>query len=248
MTDEPDGRLIVALDLPGEREIVEMFERLRPAVTFFKLGLEAWAACGPPVVRRIRDAGGRVFLDLKFHDIPRTVHRACRAALDLGVDMINVHAGGGAAMMREAARAGKEWRLSAGCGDGPRFPAIIAVTLLTHIGAEELEAIIGPSPYDPAAFVEKLALMAREAGLQGVVASGREAPRLRRIAGEGFLIVTPGVRPAGADAGGHARWVTPSEALAGGADMIVVGRPITGAADPLEAARAIRAEIAGVGA
>lgn len=245
MKGDIEGRLIVALDLPGEEEIFEMFERLRPAVSFFKLGLEAWSACGPPVVRRIRDAGGRVFLDLKFHDIPRTVQRACRAALELGVDIINVHAGGGGKMMEAAARARAEWREERGEIARGVFPAIIAVTLLTHIGADELDALIGPTPYDPGSFAEKLSLMARKAGLQGVVASGREASRIRARTGEDFLIVTPGVRPAGADAGGHARRVTPSEALADGADLIVVGRPVTGAADPLEAARAIQAEMSG---
>jgi orotidine-5'-phosphate decarboxylase len=213
-----------------------MFRRLQPRVRFFKLGLEAYSACGPSIVRRIKEEGGRVFLDLKYHDIPRTVHRACRAALDLGVDLLNVHAGGGGQMMREAARAREAWRCGAGAGDDSPFPAIIGVTLLTHIGPEEFETVFGPRPSGPEAFVERLAILARDSGLQGIVASGREAPLIRKTIGKDFLIVTPGVRPAGADDGGHARKVTPLEALRNGSDMIVMGRPITGAKDPAAAA------------
>lgn len=237
-------RLIVALDLPSQTHIYQMFERLFPTIRFFKLGLEAYAACGPAIVRTIKEAGGLVFLDLKYHDIPQTVHRACLAGLELGADLINLHASGGIAMMEEAARAREVWRKEAG-GEERRepFPAIIGVTLLTHIGREEYLKIFGQSALDAPDFVVRLSLLARDAGLQGVVASGHEIQMIRKAVGEGFLIVTPGIRPAGEDTGGHARRVTPADALANGADLIVVGRPITGASDPLSAAQSILEEM-----
>jgi orotidine-5'-phosphate decarboxylase len=239
-------RLIVALDLPTDVEVRRMFERLFPLVRFFKLGLEAFTAAGPDIVRDIKESGGRVFLDLKFHDIPRTVYRACRAALEHGVDIIDVHASGGYSMMREAARALEDWRGVVGPGpEGDTFPVVIGVTLLTHIGALEYGRIFGSNSGAPAVFAERLAGLAREAGLQGVVCSGREAGGIRAMAGENFLIVTPGVRPAGSDVGGHARAVTPLEALSNGADLVVVGRPITGAGDPAGAARSILEDISG---
>jgi orotidine-5'-phosphate decarboxylase len=185
-----------------------MFETLFPTVKFFKLGLEAYSACGPSLVRFIKNSGGSVFLDLKFHDIPRTVQRACLAALELGADIINVHASGGALMMKEAAGAGVIWREKVEVrGRKELFPAIIAVTLLTHIGEEEFCRIYGATSLEPAGFVERLSIMVRESGLQGVVASGRETRMIRDKLGEDFLIVTPGVRPAGTEDGGHARKV-----------------------------------------
>jgi len=247
MRIENDMRLIVALDLPSRDEIHGMFETLFPTVKFFKLGLEAYSACGPPIVEAIKSSGGRVFLDLKFHDIPITVHRACLAALRLGADIVNLHASGGMTMMREAARAREAWFSETGRKDpNDIFPAIIGVTLLTHIGEEEYESIYGSASVGPAGFVEKLAVMVRDSGLQGVVSSGREARAIRERTGENFLIVTPGVRPAGSDTGGHERKVTPAEAIANGSDLLVVGRPITGFADPLEAAKGVLAEIAGI--
>ncbi len=248
MKIEKEMKLIVALDLPSRDEITGMFRTLYPTVKFFKLGLEAYSACGPSIVRSIKEAGGFVFLDLKFHDIPVTVHRACLAALRLGADIVNLHASGGSLMMKEAARAREIWLTeAAGRADTDDiFPAIIGVTLLTHIGREEYDTIYGSASIGPAGFVEKLALMARDSGLQGVVSSGREARAIREKTGEDFLIVTPGVRPPGSDTGGHARKVTPSEALSNGSDLIVVGRPVTGSADPLDAATQILDEIAAV--
>ncbi len=240
----PEERLIVALDLPSKERIYGMFELLFPTVKFFKLGLEAYSACGPALVREIKESGGSVFLDLKFHDIPRTVHRACLAALELGADIVNVHASGGGLMMAEAAEARKIWmKKQERAGGGGIFPAIIGVTLLTHVGEEEYRKVFGSTRLGPTDFVARLARLARESGLQGVVSSGREARMIRKEAGEDFLIVTPGVRPAGSDDGGHARKVTPAEALSNGADLLVVGRPITGSDDPASAARGIIDEI-----
>jgi orotidine-5'-phosphate decarboxylase len=247
MKMDADMRLIVALDLPSRDEITGMFETLFPTVKFFKLGLEAYSACGPSIVRTIKDAGGFVFLDLKFHDIPITVHRACLAALRLGADIVNLHASGGGVMMREAARAREIWFGEVGRLEADDlFPAIIGVTLLTHIGGEEYDSIFGSGLIGPAAFVEKLALMARDSGLQGVVSSGQEARAIRERIGDDFLIVTPGVRPTGSDSGGHQRKVTPSEAFSNGSDMIVVGRPVTGATNPPDAAKKILEEIAAI--
>ena len=240
-----DRRLIVALDLPSRNQVHKMFETLFPTVKFFKLGIEAYSTCGPSLVKSIKDSGGLVFLDLKFHDIPRTVHRACLASLELGADMINVHASGGGLMMEEAARARDIWIAGKRVRDRDGlFPAIIAVTLLTHIGEEEYYRVYGSIPLEPAGFVERLSLLVKESGLQGVVASGRETRLIREKVGEDFLIVTPGVRLSGAADGGHARRVTPAEALSNGSDFIVVGRPITEAPEPLGAAKMILEEIA----
>ncbi len=246
MNIESGERLIVALDLPTRDTIYRMYDLLFPAVKTFKLGLQAYAACGPSIVETIKDSGGDVFLDLKYHDIPATVHRACLAALELGVDMINVHASGGRTMMEAAARARELWVGRGGVrGGSSLFPAIIAVTLLTNIGKDEYREIFGPEAVEPNSFVGKLSLMAKDSGLQGVVASGREARLIREMTADDFLIVTPGVRPAGAEDGGHARRVTPVEAISNGADFIVVGRPITASPDPLEAAMSILEEIRG---
>ncbi len=244
MKIESEKRLIVALDFPSEDQIYDMIETLFPTVKFFKIGLEAYSACGPSLVQFIKKSGGSVFLDLKFHDIPRTVQRACLAALELGADIINVHASGGALMMKEAAGARVIWREKAGGrGREELFPAIIAVTLLTHIGEGEYYKIYGATPLSPGGFVEKLSISVKESGLQGVVASGRETRMIRDKLGEDFLIVTPGVRPAGAEDGGHVRKVTPVEAINNGSDLIVVGRPITGAEEPLSAAKVILDEM-----
>jgi orotidine-5'-phosphate decarboxylase len=240
MKIDTEKRLIVALDLPSREQIRKMFELLFPTVNFFKLGLEAYSACGPPIVREIKEMGGSVFLDLKFHDIPTTVHRACLAALDLGADIVNIHASGGGLMMSEAAEARRIWvDRQEGLSSADIFPAIIGVTLLTHVGEKEYYRVFGSTPVDPSNFVARLARLVRESGLQGVVSSGREARLIREEAGKDFLIVTPGIRPAGVDDGGHARKVTPTKALSNGSDLLVVGRPITGAEDPVGEAKRI---------
>jgi len=230
-----DPRVIVALDFPGEAPAVSLVDRLDPGRCRLKVGKEMFTRLGPAFVERLSRRGFQVFLDLKFHDIPNTVASACAAAADLGVWMINLHASGGRAMM-EAARE----RL-AGL---PRPPLLIAVTVLTSLDAGDLEQI--GCPGDPRDRVLRLARLVKEAGLDGVVCSPREASPVRSASGADFLLVTPGVRPAGGDVGDQKRVMTPGEAVAAGADYLVIGRPITAAAEPLQALAEIERDIGGV--
>lgn len=227
-------RVIVALDFPDAGAALALAGRLDPGACRLKVGKELFTAAGPGLVEKLQHSGFSVFLDLKFHDIPSTVAAACTAAAGLGVWMMNVHALGGRAMM-EAARAALAGRRNP--------PRLIAVTLLTSIGAADMEEI--GLAGDPQEAVTRLARLAHACGLDGVVCSAREARELRRQCGPQFLLVTPGIRPAGAATGDQQRVATPRQALADGVDYIVIGRPITRAPDPLAALRAINAEIAG---
>lgn len=229
-----DPRIIVALDFPDDKGALALAARLDPQLCRLKVGKELFTATGPSLVERLQRSGFGVFLDLKFHDIPNTVAAACVAAADLGVWMINVHALGGRAMM-EAARAALARRRAA--------PKLIAVTLLTSIGAEDMGEI--GLAGDPREAVSRLARLAQACGLDGVVCSAQETAVLRQQLGSGFWLVTPGIRPEGAVADDQQRIATPRRAIAGGADYLVIGRPITRAPDPLAALRAINAEIAG---
>ncbi len=228
---DPGNRLIAALDVASEAEADALVARLGGAPSWLKIGLELFCAAGPAIVRRHAQAA-RVMLDLKLHDIPETVGRATRQVAQLGAGLITVHAGGGRAML-EAAVAGAR-----AVGEA----RILAVTVLTSLDDADLDAIgaIGPT----AELVLRRAQLAIAAGCGGVVASPHEAARIRAIAPPGFLIVTPGIRPAGAEAGDQKRVTTPAAARAAGADLIVVGRPLRDAADPAAAARAIAAELA----
>ncbi len=217
-----DPRIIVALDYPTADLALALVERLRPELCRLKVGKELFTRAGPGFVDRLVKAGFDVFLDLKFHDIPNTVARACAAAADLGVWMVNVHALGGRRMM-EAARAALD-------GAGER-PLLIGVTVLTSLGAQDL-AEIGLAG-TPESNVQRLAALAHSAGLDGVVCSPREAAVLRAGEGDRFVLVTPGVRPAGAAADDQRRVMTPVEAVAGGAHYLVMGRPVTQADDPV---------------
>ncbi|MCC6159429.1 MAG: orotidine-5'-phosphate decarboxylase [Deltaproteobacteria bacterium] len=196
-----------------------------------KIGFELFVSEGPALVERFVADGHRVFLDLKFHDIPNTIAQAVRAAKRLRVWMTNVHASGGGDMMRAAAEAARDE--AAKCGQ--TAPLVIAVTVLTSLADSDLARIGMAGTSDDAA--ARLAMAAREAGLDGVVCSAREAARIKREAGNDFLCVTPGIRPPWSQAGDQKRTVTPAEALAAGADYLVVGRPITRADDPADAAR-----------
>ena len=198
------------------------------------MGSVLFTAAGPAAVEMVRKRGGRVFLDLKYHDIPATVTGAVEAAVRLGVGLLTVHASGGAAMLRAAAAA-------AGAAGRDR-PQIVAVTVLTSLDRAALHRELGV-PIAVEGQAVHLAALAREAGCDGVVASPREAGRLRAILGPAVVIVTPGIRPAGGSADDQARIATPAIAVRAGADYLVVGRPITGAADPAAAAAAILAEI-----
>lgn len=231
-------KLIVALDLPSGNAATRMAERLEGHVGMFKVGSELFTAEGPVPVRYLVTTGHEVFLDLKFHDIPNTVRAAARGAAELGVRMMNVHASGGRKMM-EAALEGAR---SAGIGTGSEAcPKVLAVTVLTSLESRDLEELgISGTPVEA---VIRLARLAQDAGLDGVVASAREISALRQACGPDFLIVTPGIRPATAATHDQARIATPASAIAAGADYLVVGRPIIGAADVAAAADALVAEM-----
>lgn len=229
----PDPRIIVALDYADAADALAIVDRLAPALCRLKVGKELFTRSGPELVREFVGRGFDVFLDLKFHDIPNTVAQACRAAAELGVWMVNVHAQGGRKMMTAAREALND--------AGGRRPLLIAVTILTSLGAEDL-AEVGLSG-SPADNVLRLATLARDSGLDGVVCSPREATALAGSLGPAFRLVTPGVRPAGASADDQKRVMTPGQAVAAGAHYLVVGRPITQAPDPIAVLRAIAGEI-----
>jgi orotidine-5'-phosphate decarboxylase len=218
-------RLVVAVDLSARDEILALVEELRGLAGVFKLGLQAFIANGPSVVREVAALGERVFLDLKIHDIPNTARHAVAEASALGAAILTVHAAGGEAMLRACAEAASPETL------------VLAVTVLTSLDEGELGRIgMSGSPLDSAV---RLATLAREAGLRGVVASPQEIAAIRAACGPGFVILTPGIRPVGTDAGDQRRMMTPREAIAAGADYLVVGRPITAAANRREAAQRI---------
>ncbi|AUB83335.1 orotidine-5'-phosphate decarboxylase [Candidatus Thiodictyon syntrophicum] len=228
--------IIVALDVAAKAPALALVERLDPTRCRLKVGNELFTRLGPSIVRTLHKRGFEVFLDLKFHDIPNTVAAACAAAADLGVWMLNVHCTGGAAMIA-AARA----RLDQVGGARRPVPRLIGVTVLTSLDADDLAAV--GCPGEPRERVLRLAELGRRAGLDGVVCSPQEAALVRRALGPGFLLVTPGVRPAGAAVGDQKRVMTPAQAIAAGADYLVIGRPITGAPDPAAALAAIEQEL-----
>lgn len=227
-----EPRVIVALDYPAAEPALALVDRLTPGSCRLKVGKELFTRCGPSLVTQLVERGFDVFLDLKFHDIPNTVARACSVAAELGVWMVNVHASGGRRML-EAAREALD--------AASHRPMLIGVTVLTSLSEAELHEIgFAGTPADN---VERLAALAGDAGLDGVVCSPREVAMLRAARGPGFRLVTPGIRPAGAAQGDQSRVMTPAEALSAGADDLVIGRPITAAADPMAALSAIEAEI-----
>jgi orotidine-5'-phosphate decarboxylase len=235
----PDARacLAVALDLPGRAALLAMARRVAPEAGVLKLGLEAFVAEGPSFVREVVAAGAEVFLDLKLHDIPNTVGRAAAAAVATGAAIVNCHASGGRDMMRAFGAEGR----AAAAKAGRIAPRLIAVTVLTSLDAAALAAVgVSGTPREAAL---RLASLAREAGLDGVVCSAGEISAIRAACGQDFLLVVPGVRPAGIEWGDQKRVATPGDAIRAGADLLVVGRPITGAADPAAAARSVVEEI-----
>lgn len=230
-------RLIVALDVDRASEARRLADSLRGSVGAFKIGSRLFTAEGPGFVRELTSRGDRVFLDLKFHDIPNTVAGAVQAATRLGVWMVNVHAAGGRDMMLAAREAAGETSAHAGVDR----PLVIAVTVLTSLSAESLrEAGVGEPPL---AQVARLARLAKESGLDGVVASPLEIGAVRQACGEDFQIVTPGIRGAQDAKGDQTRTLSPREAVASGASYIVVGRPIIAAPDPRGAAEAVVREL-----
>jgi orotidine-5'-phosphate decarboxylase len=229
--DDPRQRLIVALDVFSAASAQRIVAAVGDRALTYKVGMQLYTAEGPQVVRDLVSAGRHVFLDLKYHDIPNTVGAAVAEAAQLGVKMLSVHASGGAKMLKAAVEAARV------------RPAmmVLAVTVLTSMGAEELQAIGMAGSLEQS--VVRLARIARVNGCQGIVTSAREASAVRAELGRQFAIVTPGVRPAGTATGDQVRVVTPAQAIAAGASHIVVGRPITEAEDPAAAAGAILAEM-----
>ncbi|HET7433529.1 MAG TPA: orotidine-5'-phosphate decarboxylase [Thermoanaerobaculia bacterium] len=221
------SRLVVAVDLSSRDEILRLVDELAGTVGVFKLGLQAFIANGPSIVREVVARGERVFLDLKIHDIPNTAQHAIAEAASLGAFMATVHTAGGAAMLRACAH---------------ESLLVLGVTVLTSLDDEELQRIgYHGTPLDNAV---RLAKLARESGLRGVVASPLEIEAIRDACGADFVILTPGIRPSGSDAGDQKRTMTPRDAIRAGADYLVVGRPITGAKDRRAAAQKIAEEMA----
>jgi len=229
----PDPRVIVALDFANPMRALALADRFDSRECALKVGKEMFVVAGPEPVRWMVERGFRVFLDLKFHDIPNTVAQACAAATRLGVWMVNVHASGGTAMLKAAREA-----VTRTASEEQRTPPLlIAVTVLTSLADADLAQMRMPGHAADQAL--HLARMSADAGLDGVVCSAVEAPALRAALSPSFKLVTPGIRPAGSSAGDQARIITPEGAIANGADYLVIGRPITQAADPVAALRNI---------
>lgn len=231
MTTKP---ILVALDYDNKNHALQLIDQLDPNMCRLKVGKEMFTLFGPQLVKDIHDRGFDLFLDLKFHDIPNTVAKAIAAAAELGVWMTNVHASGGLAMMEAAKKALLPY--------GKDAPLLIAVTVLTSMSDDDLK-LIG---IDVPAFehVQRLAKLTKQAGLDGVVCSAQEARVLKSLLGQDFKLITPGIRPVGSDVGDQHRVMTPPEALAAGSDYLVIGRPITKAANPLAALQAIHQSLA----
>jgi orotidine-5'-phosphate decarboxylase len=227
----PKDRLAVALDFPNEHEALKLVDRLGQTCQWYKVGMELYYATGNSIVRKLRDRGFNVFLDLKLHDIPNTVAGAVRSATHAGASLLTIHATGGAAMMSAAAEA----------ASAPGSPRLLAVTVLTSMDASEL-ANIGITA-SPAEQVLRLARLAQASGIDGMVCSAEEVAALRKETGPNTLLVIPGIRPAGSAVEDQKRIATPAQAIAHGASMLVVGRPITRATDPAQTAQAILQEI-----
>jgi orotidine-5'-phosphate decarboxylase len=235
IVDKLGPRVVVALDFNSEVQALDLVKRLDPSMCRLKVGKELFTHCGPEFVQSLVALGFDVFLDLKFQDIPNTTAKAVKAAADMGVWMVNVHASGGRRMM-EASRG-----IIEGCSG--RRPLLIGVTVLTSIDAEDLlELGISRSPAEQ---VSMLANLTQSCGLDGVVCSAQEAPALRKTLGSAFRLGTPGIRPLDTDANDQRRVVTPAQAIADGSSYLVVGRPITQAADPVAVLKQINQDIKG---
>ena len=235
-----DDRIITALDVHSLDDMKKLVETLGDSVSFYKVGLELFYSAGPDAVRYLKDQGKHVFLDLKVHDIPNTVAQSIRALTRLGADLMTLHGTGGRAMMEAAAEAVRDEAAKLNI----ERPRLLAVTVLTSIDEDAWKEIGGK--YSIAESVKNLAKLAKEAGIDGTVSSPYEAKEIREMNGPDFLIVTPGIRPTFAVANDQKRFTTPSQALRDGASHLVIGRPITKAADPMEAAPTIVADIQGV--
>ncbi|MFC5467192.1 orotidine-5'-phosphate decarboxylase [Cohnella suwonensis] len=229
--EQAASKIMVALDKPDADAALALAAGLQGAGCWMKVGMELFYAAGPSVVRELKARGFRIFLDVKMHDIPNTVRGGARSIARLGVDLFNVHGAGGVAMMRAAAEGVKE---AVESGDAASVPIVIAVTQLTSTSQSVLNEQIGIAGTIEEAVV-RYARQAREAGLQGVVASPLEVAAIKAACGGDFLTVTPGIRPAWAETGDQSRITTPRDAVVGGTDYLVIGRPISGASKPAEA-------------
>ncbi|AMC34195.1 orotidine-5'-phosphate decarboxylase [Janthinobacterium sp. B9-8] len=227
------SKVVVALDYASAAEALAFADRVNPALCRLKVGKELFTRCGPQLIEQLVARGFDVFLDLKFHDIPNTVAQACKAAAELGVWMVNVHASGGRRMM-EATRDALEAL--------PQRPLLIAVTVLTSMNSSDLAELMLP---EPAKQVEMLARLTYSCGLDGVVCSAHEAGLVRSLSSPEFKLVTPGIRPANTAVNDQSRIMTPQEAIAAGSNYLVIGRPITQSEDPAATLAAINASLAG---
>jgi len=225
---------IVALDFATQGSALALVDQLGETCRFYKIGAELFTACGPTVVRSVQDRGAEVFLDLKYHDIPNTVAGAVRRAADLGARLLTVHASGGPEMLSAAVAA----------AGNPEHCGVLAVTVLTSLASEEVGSIWGRGPVNVADEVVRLGEMARQAGAAGIVCSGREAAAVKRRFGSSLLVLIPGIRMAGGATHDQARASTPADAVAAGADYVVVGRAVTAAADRRVAMREMMAQLA----
>jgi orotidine-5'-phosphate decarboxylase len=231
------AEIIVALDLPSSAEALELVDRLDQRVAFYKVGSPLFTRSGPDLVRALADRGKRVFLDLKYHDIPSTVGNAVAAAAELGIELLTLHASGGADMMRAAREARDAY--------GENGPRLLGVTILTSFSAVDVEQVWNKQILSVRDEVGRLAGIAAEAGLDGIVTSPLEVESMKRRHGAGFIVVTPGIRAAGDGLGDQARTATPADAARAGADFLVIGRPIYAAADPVAVVASIRAQLDG---
>lgn len=231
-------KIIVPLDVSGEAAAIALIDQL-PQITWWKVGLELFVSCGPEILSILKQRQKRIFLDLKFHDIPNTVAGACRAAAGYGVDLLTIHATAGRLALKasqEAIKAGAE-------ATGQNPPRLIAITILTSLTSRDI-AFDLKIPLELPEYALQMALLAKETGLGGAVCSPQEVEQLRRVCGDDFVLVCPGVRPSWAEGGDQRRSLTPGAAMKAGADYLVIGRPITAAADPGKALERICTEIA----
>lgn len=236
----PADRIIVPLDVSSEREAIALVDRL-PQVSFWKVGLELFVSSGSSILTVLKERQKQIFLDLKFHDIPNTVAGACRAAARYGVDLVTIHAAAGSEALQAAQAAAEEGAIAT--HQPP--PKLIAITVLTSLNLRSL-AFELKIPLELTDYALQMALLAQESGLAGAVCSPQEVEQLRQTCGDNFLLVCPGVRPTWAEAGDQRRSLTPAAALKAGADYLVIGRPITAAANPVLAFERICDELATV--
>jgi orotidine-5'-phosphate decarboxylase len=238
--EQLEQRVIVPLDVPDWESAIALVDQL-PQVVWWKVGLELFTSTGPKIIEVLKSKEKRVFLDLKFHDIPNTVAGACRSASQYGVDLLTIHAASG----KEALKAATEAAQAGAAQAGVKPPKLIAITLLTSISARQL-AFDLKIPLELPEYALEMALLSQEAGLDGAVCSPQEAAQLRQTCGDDFLLVCPGVRPTWADIGDQKRSLTPAQAIIAGADYLVIGRPITAATEPELAWKRISEELSTV--